>query len=115
MTREPMSGINGVLDSLLSPSPASTASSVPTEPAPVARPCVSAPNESDSSSCSGARLGRPPGRSHGKRVPKQKVTFRISCDLIATYRDWSWEARCQVSELVERALVAYRQSSLRRE
>jgi hypothetical protein len=43
-------------------------------------------------------------------VQKQKVTFRVSSDLIAEYRDWSWEARCQLSHLVERALADYRQS-----
>jgi len=37
-------------------------------------------------------------------------TFHISRDLAAAYRDWSWEARCQLSELVEQALLTYRES-----
>ena len=40
--------------------------------------------------------------SHMRR--KEKVTLRIPNDLIAEYRDWSWEARSQLSELVEQAL-----------
>jgi hypothetical protein len=35
--------------------------------------------------------------------PREKVTLRIPSDLIAEYQDWSWEARCQLSELVTRA------------
>ena len=56
-----------------------------------------------------ARRGRPLGPRH-RHNPKEKVTFRISRDLAATYRDWSWEARCQLSELVEQALLTYRES-----
>ena len=42
------------------------------------------------------------------------LTFRIPCEPVAAYRDWSWEARCQLSELVEQALVAYRKSRWQR-
>ena len=38
---------------------------------------------------------------------KQKVTLRVPSELIDEYRDWSWEARCQLSELVEQALLTY--------
>lgn len=34
--------------------------------------------------------------------------MRIATDLIATYRDWSWEARSQLSHLVEQALTDYK-------
>jgi len=27
--------------------------------------------------------------------------------LIDSYRDWTWQARCQLSHIVERALAAY--------
>ena len=33
--------------------------------------------------------------------------MRIATDLIATYREWSWEARSQLSHLVEQALTDY--------
>ena len=61
----------------------------------------------------GARRGRPPGNLKTTKEPKQKLTVRINRDLIAQYRDWSWEARCQLSELVERALANYQQSRRR--
>ena len=44
-----------------------------------------------------------------KPSPKEKVTLRISTALIAEYRDWSWEARMQLSRLVERALLHFRE------
>ena len=40
-------------------------------------------------------------------TPKEKVTLRITSTLVASYRDWSWEARSQLSQLVERALADY--------
>jgi len=40
-------------------------------------------------------------------MPKRKVTLRLPNDLIDEYRDWSWEARCQLGELFEKALVAF--------
>ncbi|PHQ35120.1 hypothetical protein [Rhodopirellula bahusiensis] len=55
-----------------------------------------------------ARLGRPPGVNSTNRAPKEKATLRIDTELMAEYRDWSWDARCQLGELVERALVDYR-------
>ena len=55
-----------------------------------------------------ARRGRPSGKAVAA-APKEKVTVRIATDLIATYRDWSWEARSQLSHLVEQALKDYRE------
>ena len=55
-----------------------------------------------------ARRGRPPGRTPHNSVPKEKVTLRIRESLMAEYREWSWEMRCQLGELVERALAEYR-------
>jgi len=40
---------------------------------------------------------------------KEKVTLRITSTLVASYRDWSWEVRSQLSQLVERALAEYHQ------
>ena len=52
-----------------------------------------------------ARQGRPPGRK--RTEPKAKTSLWIAAELMDSYRDWSWEARCNVGELVERALRAY--------
>lgn len=53
-----------------------------------------------------ARRGRPSGKA-ATAASKEKVTVRISTDLIAAYRDWSWDARSQLSHLVERALTEF--------
>ena len=53
-----------------------------------------------------ARRGRPPASSASVST-KQKVTIRIRSELIDTYRDWSWEVRSSLSQLIERALVEY--------
>lgn len=55
------------------------------------------------------RRGRPPGKLLAT-ASKEKVTVWISSALIADYREWTWEARCQLSQLVERALTDYRKS-----
>lgn len=55
----------------------------------------------------GARKGRPPGPRVAEVVDKEKVTLRLSSELMALYRDWSWDERCQLSDLVERALVQF--------
>jgi len=114
MASKTIGGISGVLGELISPAPPPTESSqfsqlaierqedessVTTQPTPPRPHC--------------ARLGRPPGKTTRHRGPKEKVTLRIPSNLIAEYRDWSWEARCQLSELVERALATYRESRRR--
>jgi len=114
MASKTISGISGVLGELISPSPPPTRSPEPSQltierqkatSSSVAQPTPSGPR------C--ARLGRPPGKTARHRGPKEKVTLRIPSNLIAEYRDWSWEARCQLSELVERALAAYGESRRR--
>ena len=55
-----------------------------------------------------ARQGRPPGTKKGARERKAKATFYINSDLMDFYRDWSWEERCNVGQLVELALSDYR-------
>ena len=54
-----------------------------------------------------ARRGRPVGK-RTSASPREKVTLRISRNLVADYRDWSWDARCNLSRLVEKALAEYR-------
>jgi len=61
-----------------------------------------------------ARRGRPPGQKAGETVLREKVTLRLSGELMAEYRDWSWEERCQLGELVERALIHYQKQRQRK-
>ena len=110
-------GIRGVLDGILSqekqqPSPFATSATA------IAQPPTAIGQLADNSNLSrppGSRRGRPLGKAASPGVPKEKVTLRLTTDLIATYRDWSWEARCQLSYLVEQALAEYRQSYCRRQ
>ena len=54
-----------------------------------------------------ARTGRYPGKKNGP--PKQKITARIPSELRNAYVNWSFEERCPVSELIERALTEFYQ------
>jgi hypothetical protein len=56
----------------------------------------------------GARRGRPPKPPRtSEPIEREKVSLRLRADLAAIYRDWSWEERCQFSELVDRAMEFY--------
>ncbi len=108
MAHKNLGGITGVLGELISP-PAPAHATPPPAALPTFTPKAH-PSEKKSK-CKPitirSRLGRPPGRRAGVERPKEKITVRIDAELIAAYRDWSWEARCQVGELVERALGQY--------
>jgi hypothetical protein len=115
MAAKTIGGINGVLQGLIS------AEDMPAVPLPAEMPppeshtsatVVSSPQPPAPNSPR-TRLGRPPRSGIRHSTPKEKVTLRIRSDLIAEYRDWSWESRCQISNLVERALLAYRNSRRR--
>jgi uncharacterized protein (DUF4415 family) len=115
MAKKPVSGVSGVLGELISPEPAvketareKNESTAIRDAKPANRAMSPAASQSQR-----ARLGRPPGFSSRTAGPKEKVTLRIPSALIAEYRDWSWDARCQLSELVERALAAYHASHRR--
>ena len=97
MTGKRLQGIDGVLGNLIS----ATSQETGRRPNIDQQPKYENPQ--------GARLGRPPGKSGDGHSPKEKATLRISSNLIAEYRDRSWEARCSLSGLVERAMVEYRQ------
>jgi len=112
MNTSPIRGITGLLDGILSP-----VSQVPTTPQRAIRPRNIAPTRRTPSASTQAssvtvRRGRPPGKTTVVCL-KEKVTLRSTGSLIAFYRDWTWEARCQLSQLVERALADYRQSRRR--
>ena len=105
MAKKQIAGVTGVLGGLISDSitvsdkraneiAGNNASSVSRKSAPV----------SSSPAKVRARLGRPPRQSQDAAVVKEKLTVRIDARLAAAYRDWSWEARCQLGQLVERAL-----------
>ena len=108
MSKAQVRGISGLLDSILSP-PSQA------KPAAVAR---EANHQSEGAEfnppkavenlplAASVRRGRPPGRSRLK-VIKEKLTVRIESGLIGTYRDWTWQSRCQLSDLVELALADY--------
>lgn len=67
-----------------------------------------APGQGVTPKASAARRGRPP-RSQKPSAPvaREKVSLRLRADLAAIYRDWSWEERCQFSDLVDRAMEFY--------
>jgi uncharacterized protein (DUF4415 family) len=114
MATKTIGGISGVLGELISTAPVSTESPRQEHAsAPRQEPHPAGDLQSTGPRARRARLGRPPGNTRRETVPKEKVTLRIPSDLIAEYRDWSWEARCQLSELVEQALVTYQESRRR--
>lgn len=108
MAGKTIGGISGVLGELISP--ATHEEPIRSVPLPIGSQEAKSvsPEASTSVRPCRARLGRPVGKVTRHQCPKEKVTLRIPSSLIAEYRDWSWEARCQLSELVERALAAYR-------
>jgi hypothetical protein len=110
-------GIRSVLDGILSQDKQQP-SLLPAAATAIAQLSAAIGHVADNSNLSrpaGSRRGRPLGKAISPGVPKEKVTLRLTTDLIATYRDWSWEARCQLSYLVEQALAEYRQSYCRRQ
>ncbi len=101
-------GILSVLDGILSrenqPSlSATSASAIAQQPAAA----VQAADNRSLPRQAGSRRGRPLGKATSPALPKEKVTLWLSSPLVASYRDWSWDARCQFSHLVERALSEY--------
>jgi hypothetical protein len=40
-------------------------------------------------------------------VEREKVTLRLDADLMNQYRDWTWERRCQLHDLIEVAMAQY--------
>jgi len=109
-------GIVGVLDHILSSVHGATIPSTQTGARPgTSGPATAAPHAAGTPTAA-ARRGRPPGKGSPTAKPKEKVTLRITSTLVASYRDWSWEARSQLSQLVEQALADYhdRQRARRR-
>ena len=91
----------GVLDGILSqekqqPSPVpASATAIAQFPAAAGQ----AADNPDPARPAGSRRGRPLGKAASPGVPKEKVTLWLHSPLVASYRDWSWEARSQFSHL----------------
>lgn len=129
MAAKPLKGVGGVLGGLISSEPASPATSEPSaSSAPaetIAEPVEEASAEQPATPAAKAkprpqaqpktyaRRGRPPGKKAGDSGEKEKVTLRLSKELVEEYRDWSWDERCQFGELVERAMSQYRKQRAR--
>ena len=109
---------------MISPEPAAAPSEDAAKPDATAAATQSAPAEkpqSDADTAATAKLrpkasarvqarrGRPPGKKAGEAAGKEKVTLRLNKELMDDYREWSWEERCQLGELVERAMQQYHQ------
>lgn len=127
MAQKPLKGVSGVLGGLISespsepePQPESGLKESPKsreQPEPKTDPKtegISAGPTAVSEARPRARRGRPPGTRAGEPIAREKVTLRLSADLMAEYREWSWEERCQLGELVERALSHYRKQRQRK-
>jgi len=101
-------GITGLLDQILSNSGPQPGDLAEKDPSPIHL------HDQPGSSVSlrvprvVARRGRPPGKT-AAAAPREKFTVRIATELIANYRDWSWQARSQLSHLVEQALKDYQE------
>jgi hypothetical protein len=112
-------GIGGILDRILSP--AEDGSSEIGKEGRWVVPQAALPNDPPGNESMsllpkkpGARRGRPLGKGRAIKEPKEKVTVWLNAKLIADYRDWSWEARCPLSTLVERALLECRKNQRNR-
>lgn len=119
-----LKGVGGVLGNLLSSEravsaiPDTSAMAAPAEaitedaePASVEQSAIPAAREKPRPPAQRkiqSRRGRPPGKKTGEAADKEKVTLRLNKELMDEYRDWSWEERCQLGELVERALSQFK-------
>ena len=124
-----LKGVGGVLGGLISPdpaqveTPATVADPVQEPPAaeaertetasPTVTPTQPGKSRQKPQGRVAARRGRPPGQKIGEAADKEKVTLRLNKELMDDYREWSWEERCQLGELVERALVQYHKQRAR--
>ena len=103
-----LAGIQGVLGNYVTPRAVEASPPASDKASPTKTATSSVKSAANSQRRKSARLGRPPGKSKETTRPKEKATLRIDAELMSDYRDWSWEERCQLGELVERALADYR-------
>ncbi len=113
MKSKASTGIPGLLDQLLSPTTPIGLARNESQASSENRPAAASPENNKQEARPTpphARIGRPPGIRPVSTHVREKVTLRLPTDLTAAYRDWSWEARTQLSHLVELALADYRAS-----
>ncbi len=103
MVKKRIEGVSGVLGGLITPD---TAAEVDESRRNATRLEEAQENELPTASPPRlyARRGRPPNRKGSPPPRREKVTLRVDAALIARYREWSWEERRQLGELVEAAL-----------
>lgn len=92
-----MTGIGGVLGGLISDDQPTLKPPEPSRTTPQDKP----------EKREHARVGRPPGKGSARAQRKEKMTVRIDANLVDKYRDWSWDARCNLGELVGAAMRRY--------
>lgn len=51
--------------------------------------------------------GRPAGKKDGEGPLKRRATLWLPVELVEAYRERTWQERCHLGELVERALREY--------
>ena len=108
MAQKPVGGVAGVLGGLISVPATADHGPIAKKDAPAdTLNATASQNPRPSAKRPRARLGRPPATALPQLPKKEKFTVRVDSDLAAAYRDWSWEARCQVGELVQQALRSY--------
>jgi len=109
MTAAQVRGITGLLDGILSPAQKAHPNHPSARRPKTNRRTPESPSTPTPHFPVRVKRGRPPGKGIAT-APKEKVTVWITSTLIADYREWTWEARCQLSHLVERALADYQRS-----
>jgi hypothetical protein len=127
-----LKGVGGVLGGLITESSEQATAPTPPQEGPQPEPAEPPPEISDSTGrTQGAgiadrvtrakdegpsekprvRRGRPPkragGATPGEAVQREKVTLRLDANLMNQYRDWTWERRCQLHDLIEEAMAQY--------
>jgi hypothetical protein len=127
-----LKGVGGVLGGLISESPEQAKAPtppqgesqvVPAEPPPEVSESAGRPQgagiadrarrakDEGPSEKPRVRRGRPPKRAGEvtleQAVQREKVTLRLDTNLMNQYRDWTWERRCQLHDLIEEAMAQY--------
>ena len=115
MAHKPVAGVAGVLGGLISDPPPAPSGPLVEHDAQTGTPVrEELPSASGPAPGRTARLGRPPGTPAGCATRKEKLTIRVDADLAASYRDWSWQERCQLGQLIDQALRSYQLQQRRR-
>lgn len=112
MAKKRIEGVSGVLGGLITPEPTASVTEADNDTR-AGRHGQAYQHQTTSPKVQRihARRGRPPNQEAGPPPKREKVTLRIGANLIARYRERSWDERRQLCELVEDALRAYQHNS----